>query len=143
MVTAECPWEAIERLEARARHRTFPARWRGFARACGEAVLPDLPAEARAWAHAAAGYDRGERSAADLAALSADAWAFYQARGDADSPAVRSGLLVVMTGLGTGFRAGTWYDGAWHFLHRCAEAGLPDDLLRALLGQHFGPLLEE
>jgi hypothetical protein len=143
MAEALCPWDAIETLEVHCGDRTFPARWRAFVLACGEAVLTGLPAEAREWAEAAAGFDRGERSAAELAALSSAAWAFHRGRAESDPWPVQSGLLVVMTGLGVGFDAHRWHEGAWHFLNACETAGVPDDVLTGLLRRHFGPLLPE
>ncbi len=143
MAEALCPWDAVEALEARCGDPSFPARWRAFVLSCGEAVLPGLPAEARAWAEAAAGFDRGERSANELAALSTAAWAFHRGRADSDPWPVQCGLLVVMTGLGVGFEADRWYEGAWHFLNCCEAAGVPDGVLAGLLRQHFGPLLPE
>lgn len=143
MAEALCPWDVIEALEAHCDDPMFPARWRAFVLACGETVLPSLPAESHNWAEAAAGFDCGERSAAELAALSSAAWAFHRGRVDSDPWPVQCGLLVVMTGLGVGFDAGRWGEEAWHFLNCCESAGVPDDALADLLHRHFGPLLPE
>jgi hypothetical protein len=136
-----CPWDTIEVLEARAGDPRFPACWRSFVLACGEFVLPDLPAEAREWAECATGFDRGERTADDLSTLSSTAWTFYRNRIDSDPVPVQSGLLIIMTGLGIGFDAGRWCEGAWHFLNCCEEAGLSHEVLAGLLQFHFGSLL--
>ena len=141
MAEALCPWNAIEALEARCCDPTFPVCWRAFVLACGEVVLPGLPAEAHGWVDAAAAFDRGERSAAELAALSSAAWSFHRGRAESDPWPVQCGLLVVMTGLGVGFDACRWHEGAWHFLNCCGAAGVSDEALAGLLRQHFGPLL--
>jgi hypothetical protein len=143
MVEALCPWAVIEVLEARCGDPTFPARWRDFVLACGEAVLPSLPVEAREWANAAAGFDGGKRTAAELAALGSAAWAFHRSRAESDPWPVQCGLLVVMTGLAVGFEADRWHERAWHFLNSCEAAGVPEEVLTRLLRRHFGPQLVE
>jgi hypothetical protein len=99
--------------------------------------------EARNWAEAAAGFERGERTIAEMAALSSAAWAFYRGRVDSDSWAIQCGLLVVMTSLGVGFDVNRWGEGAWHFLNCCEAAGVSDTTLSEMLVRHFGPLLPE
>jgi uncharacterized protein (TIGR02996 family) len=143
------PWDAIESLEARYDDPTFLGRWRNFVLACGEAIRPDLPAEARDWLDAAASFDRGERSATELADLYAVARAFDSDRASSDPWPVQCRLTVVMTALGVRFSgfdgvdASRWHEGAWHFLNCGESAGLPGSLLMRFLRWHFGALLEE
>jgi hypothetical protein len=138
-----CPWDAIELLEAQVRKPAFPERWRRFVRACSEAIVDQLPAEARTWLDAAAAYDRGEKTEAELAALSAAAWQLHLSRQKTDPWSVQRGLVVVMTTLGTGINRSRWYEGAWHFLHACSAAGLSDGQLRVFLKDAFGLQLAE
>ncbi|ODA34415.1 hypothetical protein A6X21_17280 [Planctopirus hydrillae] len=58
MEESHSPWDEIEKLEMQCGDVSFSARWRAFVLACGNAVLPGLPLEARGWAEAAAKFDR-------------------------------------------------------------------------------------
>jgi len=97
-----CPWAMIERLEAKHDTPGFWSQWQGFVQACGVAVLPGLPAEAKVWVEAAGAYGRGELPATNLAELATAALRLYQSRRGSDPWPVQCGLLVTMTTLGTG-----------------------------------------
>ena len=143
MAEGLCPWDVIEVLESQCNDPTFAARWRAFVVACGVLVLPSLPAEARMWSEGAVGFDSGERTATELAAIYHAALDFHRDRVATYSWPMECGLLVVMSGLNVGFEAVGWCEGAWHFLNCCEAAGVPDEGLAELLRRHFADLLPD